>query len=353
MKAYYNEIDPKAAAWLRELIKAGLIADGDVDERSIEDVIPSEVKDYTQCHYFAGIGVWSFALRQAGWSDNKPVWTGSCPCQPFSSAGKGKGVADERHLWPAFHHLIRECQPVTVFGEQVANKAGESWFDIVSSDLEAEGYAAGLAVFPACGVGAPHQRKRLYWAAKSLEDTSKRRAWGQHRAAGEQGRDAMGRRTEGLRQGDWAALPNGMHSDGSACSMGNSTGPQTSPQQQGSGQAEAERSANLQCGSCSTGSMADTNNEYERPTMHIEEGATNPLRSGETNGSSPTNGHWRDADWLGCRDGKWRPVEPGTFPLANGAPARVGRLRGYGNAIVAQQAQAFIEVYMEEVQATQ
>jgi hypothetical protein len=75
--AYYNEHDPFAAAWLRELIKAGQIALGEVNERSIEDVLPSELKRFTQCHFFAGIGVWSYALRQAGWPDDRPVWTGS------------------------------------------------------------------------------------------------------------------------------------------------------------------------------------------------------------------------------------------------------------------------------------
>src|SRR5688500_9451212 len=94
MKAsYYNEIDPFAAAWLRELIKAGLIADGDVDERSIADVSADDVRGHTQAHFFAGIGGWSYALRLAGWDDARPVRTGSCPCQPFSSAGKGDGAA--------------------------------------------------------------------------------------------------------------------------------------------------------------------------------------------------------------------------------------------------------------------
>jgi len=89
LTAYYNEIDPFAAEWLRQLIKDGLIADGEVDERSIEDVTPNELAGFTQCHFFAGIGGWSYALRLAGWPDDQPVWTGSCPCQPFSTAGKG------------------------------------------------------------------------------------------------------------------------------------------------------------------------------------------------------------------------------------------------------------------------
>ncbi|MGJ7413111.1 DNA cytosine methyltransferase, partial [Morganella morganii] len=127
MAAFYNENDPFAAQWLRNLIAAGHIALGVVDERSIEDVTPDDLRGFTQCHFFAGVGVWSLALRRAGWPDDKPVWTGSCPCQPFSAAGKGNGFADERHLWPAFFHLISECKPGVIFGEQVASKDGLGW----------------------------------------------------------------------------------------------------------------------------------------------------------------------------------------------------------------------------------
>jgi DNA (cytosine-5)-methyltransferase 1 len=165
MAAYYNEIDPYAAQWLRNLIAAGQIAAGDVDERSIEDVRPDDLRSYTQCHFFAGIGVWSRALRMAGWSDDRPVWTGSCPCQPFSAAGKGAGFADERHLWPAFFHLIRECRPAKVLGEQVASKDADAWIDLVQDDLEGMGYRVGAVPFPAAGIGAPHIRDRLYWMA--------------------------------------------------------------------------------------------------------------------------------------------------------------------------------------------
>ncbi len=88
---YYNEIDPVAAQCLRELIKAGEIPAGDVDERSIEDVRPADLAGYVQCHFFAGIAGWAVALDLAGWPRDRPVWTGSCPCQPFSAAGKGAG----------------------------------------------------------------------------------------------------------------------------------------------------------------------------------------------------------------------------------------------------------------------
>jgi DNA (cytosine-5)-methyltransferase 1 len=272
--AYYNEIDPHCAQWLRNLIDEGHIAPGEVDERDIRDVTPEELVEFTQCHFFAGIGVWSYALRRAGWPDERPVWTGSCPCQPFSSAGRKAGVTDERHLWPHWHHLIRECEPPEVFGEQVASKDGRAWFDLVQADLEGVDYACAGFDLCAAGFGAPHMRQRLYFAAKRLvnADDSGSQGHGRHGDNGDEpGRDAAV--------------------------------------------------------------------------------ASGPARQAGANGGEhqpgPVKGFWGDADWLGCRDGKWRPVEPGSFPLADGAAARVGRLRAYGNAIVAPQAQGFIEAYLE------
>lgn len=319
--AYYNENDPKAAAWLEELINQGHIAPGVVDERSIEDVRPDDLRKFGQCHFFAGIGVWSYALRLAGWPDDKPVWTGSCPCQPFSSAGKRKGTSDERHLWPAWQWLIRECRPLVVFGEQVASKDGIAWLDTVSSDLEGEGYAVGSVVLPACGVGAPHIRSRTWFVADSNgrnEGSKRQQRSGKYRLVSEnsltceslehaEGNGRIERRPESI---GWSPL------GGRGLSQ--------------LGDAHGERTGRDP--GAVLGAESETRLRSERDRL-IDPG--------------PVNGHWSDAEWIYCRDEKWRPVEPGSFPLAYGAPARVGRLRGYGNAIVAQAAAEIIKAYGE------
>lgn len=293
--AYYNEIDPYAAQWLRNLIAAGHIATGDVDERSIEDVNPDDLRDYTQCHFFAGIGVWSYALRHAGWPDDRPVWTGSCPCQPFSAAGKGGGFDDQRHLWPTLYWLISQCRPECVFGEQVAGSHANIWFDLVQADLEALDYAFGCVPFPAAGVGAPHIRDRAYWVAYA--DHAGRQGWqGMPECSAQCIAGARGV-ADGLGYTEYAGLNVDAFSRGAS-------------------QSEKERRLL----------------ESQRPN------ARNSLLLATT----ATNGFWSDADWLLCRDEKWRPVEPGAFPLANGAAARVGRLRAYGNALNAEAAKAFI-----------
>ena len=170
---YYNEFDPKAAAWLRQLMTDGLIPEGEVDERSIVEVQAEDVRGYSQCHFFAGIGGWAEALRLAG-ADDLVCWTGSCPCQPLSGAGKRRGHRDERHLWPEFHRLIRECRPERVFGEQVASKLGREWLDGISLDLEALGYAVGSADLCAACVGEkghPLVQEVQEWVRRSARST--------------------------------------------------------------------------------------------------------------------------------------------------------------------------------------
>ena len=449
--AYYNEHDPFAAAWLRQLIDADAIANGIVDERSIEDVCPDDLQGYTQCHFFAGIGGWSYALRLAGWPDDKPVWTGSCPCQPFSAAGKGDGFDDERHLWPSWFWLIKQCQPDVVFGEQVEAAVRHGWLDLVASDMEREGYAFGQAVFGAHSVGAPHRRQRLYWVADAdglrrgrgrvdhgigsesggieeaerceLRESVKVRGvasvMGQSVSAGFQsGRIA----TKTLGQG-YTVDPTSCRGDGRSNETAHGSNPKggqdalgdergilgtsasareigfstvaystsrrkTAAQQPGRGSVTQQSSGVVQP-SCeqvgipgrarqsrgSSGAVAYPSiprrpgaREHDgRPSLVPARSAEHdqldqPTSEGLALGSgreihgrdarsiaerSSNDNFWASCDWLPCRDSKSRPVEPGTFPLAHGVSNRVGLLRGYGNAIVPQCAQAFIEAYID------
>src|SRR5208282_1755184 len=141
--AYYNDSDPFVCEWTRELMKAGAISEGVVDERNIKEVQAADLKEFCRVHFFSGVACWDYALRAAGWPDDTPVWTGSCPCQGFSASGKRRGFSDQRHLWPSWFRLIREYRPDTIFGEQVASQDGLAWLDVVSSDLEGAGYALG------------------------------------------------------------------------------------------------------------------------------------------------------------------------------------------------------------------
>jgi DNA (cytosine-5)-methyltransferase 1 len=382
-RAYYNEFDPHAAAWLRTLIAAGHIAPGDVDERSITDVKPDDLRGYTQCHFFAGIGGWSLALRLAGIPDDRPVWTGSCPCQPFSAAGKQRGSDDERHLWPAFFNLIRQCRPASVFGEQVAGAAGLAWLDHVAADLEDAGYAAAAANLGAHSVGAPHLRQRLYWVAHA--ERAQRWPVNVH---GEDGRDRQdARRTEARsavgacsevcsladtavacdRREEEAADHGGPQAIGPAdrvggCGCASCDLADTAPGGQridGSAPREARHAA--QCNAaCTLGHAAEPRLQGgDEPGQRVD--AQRPAAER----ASPLDA-WADIEWLQCSDGKARPTQRGLFPLASGLPksvvrggdksmapdadqsaeARVMRLRGYGNAIVPQVAAAFVMAAM-------
>jgi DNA (cytosine-5)-methyltransferase 1 len=311
---YYNEHDPKAAAWLRELIAGGYIPNGVVDERSITKVKPHELTQYTQQHFFAGIGGWSLALKLAGWPEDRPVRTGSCPCQPFSVAGQGKGKADERHLWPVFRDIITFGDSTVTFGEQVASKAGREWIAGIRTDLEGLGYDVGAADLCAASTGAPHIRQRLFWVADSSGGRCKQRDAGvrvipesrENRAIGglaDSNRDGLGSSSRGkFHHAEYHTEPRG--------------------ELRGMGNADM------------------SGRSKQRGSVTIpQELVTVELR-----------GHaWDSFDILPCTDGKARRVESGTFPLAYGVPGRVGLLRGYGNAIVPQVAAEFILAYLETI----
>ena len=158
---YYNENDSFAAQWLEELIKDGLIAAGEVDTRSIEDVEPNDLQDFKQCHFFAGIGGWAYAARLSGWGDDRPMWTGSPPCQPFSVAGAQRGEDDPRNLWPDTARLIRGLGVPIVFLENVPGIL-RYYFDTIRPELREMGYEVTEGLFSAAETGAPHKRQRLF-----------------------------------------------------------------------------------------------------------------------------------------------------------------------------------------------
>jgi DNA (cytosine-5)-methyltransferase 1 len=263
VRAYYNDNDPFAAHWLRTLIAAGLIADGDVDQRDVADVTAPDLRGYAQCHFFAGIGGWPRAARLAGLADDAAIWTASLPCQPLSQLGEQRGHVDQRHVWPAFFRLVAVRRPAVVFGEQVASADGREWLAGIRADLEHVGYAVGAADLPAALLGAPHRRQRLYWMGH-----------------------ALGARLEG----------HAGHGD------------------------DGDRSRRLDA-------------PAQRPAA--------------ATGASGALDHWRHFHVAHLDDGTRRRIEPGTCPVAHGVPARVGRLRGYGAAVVPQLAALFMRAGLE------
>jgi DNA (cytosine-5)-methyltransferase 1 len=320
MTAYYNENNPEAAAWLRELIKIGVIADGIVDDRSIVDVHPEDVRGFSQCHWFAGVGGWSYALRLAGISDDQPIWTASLPCQPFSSAGKQLGKDDERHLLPTYINLVEVCRPPIQIGEQVSDAIRHGWLDDLYAEMEARNYAVGSVIAGAHSVGAPHQRQRLYWVAHASSQGLQEQFWGWKQSTETSATSSMGYAKSNNKFRNWQSE----ESDGRQSEVG-------------------------------------------RPGLF----------SVATRHRNPTNAAgWHDPEWIYCRDNKYRPIKPGLKPLVrtskpgaiemvnglssgvvrggdNGesvnaeetTEARVMRLKGYGNAIVPQLAAEFIKAF--------
>lgn len=355
---YYNDNDPNSAAVLRELIRRGLISNGIVDDRSILDVQPDDLRGFTQCHFFAGAGVWSYALRLAGWPDDRSVWTGSPPCQPFSVAGKQDGKDDVRHLAPKFASLVGACRPAVLFGEQVASAAvfGPSakgnrpgfegappwaWLDDLCDRLEAAHYAVGANDVPNAGVGAPHIRQRTYFGAIRLADLhgdGRDQGWlgiAETGGNGAVGNSSFGGLADSFGEGLEGHGGNGDDRDQSGRVGANQIGSATS------GGATRRLVDSEHYG---RGTDFSRRGEEERTT---DRGNSATLSVGDDRRPGPVNGFWEDADWLFCRDGKWRPVEPGSFPLVDGASARVGRLRLYGNAINPWPAKFYIEAFCE------
>ena len=260
---------------------------------------------------------------------------------------------------PHFVDLVRVARPGMLLGEQVASaevfgKAPKrvrgnavpppdwAWIDDLSDRLEAARYAIGANDFPSAGVGAPHIRQRTYFGAVAHE-------WLEH--ASRHGRIEWG--TEPSQRG--AAL--GCGSGGLADLHGD--------RRIEAGRSQPEAGCNGSFRDGTAGGLGDSfgagleglggNGNGSREPGRIGSGATGSTSEASPVGEGrpgPTNGFWGTADWLFCRDERWRSVEPGTFPLASRVSGRVGLLRGYGNAINPQQAAIFIKAFFEALEIT-
>ena len=360
MTALYNEIDPFAAAWLQRLIAAGHLPPGTVDARSITELQPEEIPD--DAHFFAGVGGWPLALRLAGWPATRPVWTGSCPCQPFSTAGARLGTADERHLWPAWFKLIAARRPPVIFAEQVASPDALRWLDAVFDDMEGAGYACGAADLCAASVGAPHRRQRLYWVA--------------YRDGERLNRERVQLLEGGPLEPDVETAGSGealgvAHRDGDPCDEGSPIGDGRAP---GGDALEGGRPL----GRGELGGVGDAD-RAGREGPSVGEAARDAHAGARAAGASSLDAWSSSVEWLPCSDGKTRPAQSGIHPLAHGLPIgmgrlgpwereraevagldrrslkeakanRIGRLRGYGNAIVPGLAAVFVRAAMDALE---
>lgn len=354
MTIYYNEFDKRKCAALLAMMEDGFIGQGDIDDRPIQEVKADELKGYTRCHFFAGYAGWELALQLAGWPADKPVWTGSAPCQPFSTAGKQKGKADERHLWPVWFRLIRESRPPIVYGEQVPAAIRHGWWDDVADDLEGEGYATRAEVRPAVSVGAPHRRDRLWFVAHAQSQ----RGRGAERTGGETlGRSTTGNGLQsggtsngsvvayntgaGLQDGRGAQMvQSGAQQEFERCGndspLGNAAG-------DGRGQGDQNRGRGAERVCSEQGAVSGDNSNSTLGNMHGERRDREPVSERQGREKVPQVNWASEGVWIACADGKQRLVKSGICLLVNGYSERVGLLHAAGDGIVPALAARFIE----------
>lgn len=317
MSVYYNENDIWVAEWLRNLMADGKIGYGEVDDRSITEVTADDVRRFKRAHFFAGIAGWELALELAGWPVERPVWTGSCPCQSFSAAGLKKGFDDPRHLFPEWMRLIRECRPPIIFGEQVAGGLAYEWLNLVEKEMESAGYAFGAATLGAHSVNAPHKRQRVWFTAINMDDSARHT-----RELGAVG-DATGIPPveQELRAEESRQAGTGQSAVLDAIGGTGAVGMLENPVGEGRG-----------------------GGEPGYPESNVGRPSNQPSGS---SGVVPTA--WERIVWVKCLDGKARCFEPGIYPVAPRLPGRVGKLRASGNSICPQTAAVFIKEVMRYV----
>jgi DNA (cytosine-5)-methyltransferase 1 len=254
--------------------------------RDVRDVTAQSIRD-------AGIG-------------RIDLLSGGYPCQPFSVAGKRKGQADDRHLWPEMFRIIQEVRPTWVLGENVAGHVTLGLDDVLS-DLESIGYTAQAFVIPACAVGALHRRDRVFIVAYSTSaGLSKRR---------------QSRLPESIKE-----TAAGMEFEPERCCENVANTNSTRCEEQYSSYKSDKQ------GFVTRGSFKDyvpnTNKQHDE-CCGYGTGQISQFQTSEILGSE----YWS--------------VEPDVGRVANGVPNRVDRLKALGNAVVPQQVYPILKAIYE------
>ena len=254
------------------------------------------------------------------------IITGGFPCQPFSHAGKRKGVADERYLWPEMLRTIRILKPSFVVGENVAGLVSMDngkTLDAILSDLENEGYQVESFIIPACAIGAWHRRDRIWIIAYANTPS-----------------DAIPRQNR-----------KGIETKGEGVAINEQVGRRQQQTVQYEGLDDIPQHATNSLCKRYSESTRGKENKKERTVCEEEQSNRNRIRAkvnGHSNSIADTisqRGCGRDTGREYAKDVRQQPgnsqhgywdSEPSVGRVANGIPNRVDRLKGLGNAIVPQ-----------------
>ena len=261
---------------------------------------------------------------------------GGFPCQPFSVAGKRRGARDDRNLWPEMRRIVEELRPRWVVAENTPGIAS-LYLDTVLSDLEDLGYASGTVEIPACAVGAPHIRQRLFVIAHA----DRRRAHVQQECGARlhAPSDADG---DGALRPVADASQHGWQSRGAGDAVQESGGGQPHRGGECGNVADADR-RRLEGGAQRHGGAPEdpadghprrADSDRLRDTIPDADGAR-LLQPGTIGGEPQQPGAESHGDW-----GQWWRAEPDVGRVADGVPHRVERLRCLGNAVVPQVVEA-------------
>jgi len=241
---------------------------------------------------------------------NVYLLTAGVPCQPASRAGKQRGEADDRWLWPEALRVLREVAPAWCLFENPPG-IGDLEFDRILSGVEAEGYEVEVLSIPACAVNAPHRRERYWIVGRHMENTEGNRpgGTGKHEMSKFYRRDQIRISTTRTSQGDLA--------DTGRLESGQDE------QKRGSQGRTTNRRDSAECvgyAESSIGRARENKGEYK---WHDRSELSNA-------------GSWNHFVWLPCADGKVRRAPDDTFGLVDGVHRSI--LGALGNSIVPQVA---------------